>query len=327
MKTKKHAIYLGTALIGLAAMHAFGAKPAWADRIGNGGVGVVCRDSQGKVLNVQLLDIFEGENLGENPLTYPTGDLDVDARIQLVKLRMASNPRFLRAFQTKLARVKEKILILRKEELGLTPTNDAFPALYKKDCAFEQVANAMPDGWIRVDRELWPHLDPLNLAALYVHETVYAVAGGANSTRSRRLTMHVLASNGDDNKIRVLMKQLSKRLSAPPSTPPPAPPKSWPQTLTSGIYESDGGVRLCSIRIEHLGENGLLGTYYGGCAFSGFSATLEFRPGEKTSYESTSACHMLLNKITIVNATTFISAREYYGCGPEERLKVYRLLN
>jgi hypothetical protein len=243
-------------IVGCFGMVALGlASSAWADRVGNGGVGVVCRTPKGQILSAQMLDIFEGKNMDANPLHYAENGMDLDTRIQLATVQMVPNSKFLADFLTELSKVKANVVVLPREDVGLTPTNDAFPALYKKGCAFEQVANYMADGKIRVDREIYRHLNELNRAALYVHEAVYAVAradaGETNSIRSRKLTAQVLAQNPDTGVVRALMTQL-----VTPLTPPvPQHPAAF-NAIVPGAYRPENP-NICEFEItknEQTGE-------------------------------------------------------------------------
>lgn len=298
---------VGRQFAGALALSVLAINSAWAaegDRSGNGGVGVVCRDPHGKILNAQMLDIFEGENMDQNPLQYSQSGLDVNTMIRLAALQMISNAQFTKDFQTELAKVKANIVILPSTDVGLTPTNDAFPALYKKGCAFEQVANYMNDGKIRVDREIYNQLDKLNRAALYVHEAVYALSrnrvGETNSIRSRKLTAQVMADNSDAGVIGELMTQLET-----PPTPPTPPETDWVGLLRNGTYVSDNS-RYCDIRITTVNSTKLFATFVGNCHRSD-SAKLYFNLGQRASWTSSGYCDTLLNQIEIIDSNTFVA--------------------
>ena len=206
---------------------------------GNGGVGIVCRNPRGNILSVEMLDIYEGRI--QNSLTYAAEPTDTDVRIGMTEPKMISNPSFLREFQNELARVRAGWIFLPRGT-GLEPTNDAFPVINRRGCAFEQVANYTDEGQIYVDRELFSQMDSLNQAALYLHEAIYKLARNqvqeTTSIRTRRIVAHLLARNGDSAVIAELMRQLS----TPPAPPaPPTPPSRlqlWAGRWTDGVETS-----------------------------------------------------------------------------------------
>jgi len=189
------------------------APKAWSEgtSVGNGGVTVVCRNLKGTILSVQLLDLFEGENL-KPKLLYSKKSFSSDEFIRIAEDRMKSNPTFLKVFQAELMNVRSNVVELNKL-VGLQPTNDAFPVINKKGCKFEQLANYRDqENTIYLDREISDQLDQLNKAAFYVHEVSYSLsrrhAKDTNSIRARKLTMHLLADNGTLSEIESLMSQI-----------------------------------------------------------------------------------------------------------------------
>lgn len=227
----------------LTALIAASASPSQAgERVGNGGVGVVCRDPRGNILSAEMLDVFEGKN--QFGLKYEgSPSLDVDTMVNLAQLTMTANQKFLLDFQSELPKVRSKITFLARG-VGLEPTNDAFPVINKKGCEFEQVANYTGDGNIYVDKEIFDRFDKVNQAALYVHETVYAVArtnvGETDSIRSRKVTAHVLAKTPDSGVIRKLMTALTTR-PAPPA--PVMPAERIRYVSAKGVYDWSGHMR------------------------------------------------------------------------------------
>ncbi|MGK5081889.1 hypothetical protein WDW37_01195 [Bdellovibrionota bacterium FG-1] len=232
------------------------------ERIGNGGVGVVCRNPQGRIVGTpEMLDVFEAGNQYHLNFDKSPG-ISVDMRVNLAQLQMTSNQKFLSDFQTELARVRSKITFLNRG-IGLEPTNDAFPVINKRGCKFEQVANYSNDGNIYVDKEIFDRLDGVNQAALYVHETVYAIArhevGETSSIRSRRLTGQVLANNSDSGVIRELMAQLS----TPPAPVAPPKPQRPIDKIVNGATYVDMGQEYCALHIEKNANTELVITFIG----------------------------------------------------------------
>jgi hypothetical protein len=221
MNKKVNWLFLSFATL-QAATGMFSPEGALAgDGVGNGGVSVVCRYPNGRIKSAELLDLFEAK-LPPYNLSYSSASTDIETRLELVQLKMVSNQKFLLDFQSELPKVRTKILPMPRD-VGIEPTNDAFPMIHKKGCKFEQVANYAEDGNIYLDQEIFDAMDELNQAALYAHETIYSIArtnvGELSSKRSRQLTAQVLASNGTTEVIRGLMTQL---VEAPKSVPAPA---------------------------------------------------------------------------------------------------------
>lgn len=173
---------------------------SFASGVGNGGVSVVCRDVNERILSAELLDIYEGKVLyGKN---Y-NNNLDSDKKVELAQLKLISHPDFSSAFQEELAKVKAILMYVPVGNI-LTPTNDAFPTILKKGCAFEQVANYTDDGDLLVSQEIYNHLNEVDKAALLVHETVYAIfreSGATDSRQARKFTAELLAKNVDQKMI------------------------------------------------------------------------------------------------------------------------------
>lgn len=186
-------------LVGISVLSLMSAS-SFASGVGNGGVSMVCRDANERILSAELLDIYEGKvRYGKK---Y-NNSLNSDTKVELAQLKLINHPDFLSAFQKELARV---LAILMYVPVGniLTPTNDAFPTILKKGCVFEQVANYTDDGDLLVSQEIHNHLSEVNKAALLVHETVYAIfrgKGATDSRQARKLTAELLAQNADQKVI------------------------------------------------------------------------------------------------------------------------------
>ena len=189
-------------LLTMIAVLSFSTVSASTDSsgVGNGGISVVCRDNADRITSAQLLDIYEGKvRFGK---TYDN-QLDVDTKVELAQLKLVQHPDFLAAFQEELAKVKAMMVYIPVGN-GLTPTNDAFPAVFKKGCDFEQLANYTEEGDLLVSQEIYNELATVDRAALLVHETVYALLrknGATDSRQARKLTAELLAQNADQKVI------------------------------------------------------------------------------------------------------------------------------
>lgn len=237
-----------TAGLAAFAVTSLGILPSFAragEKVGNGGVAVVCRTAAGAITSAELLDIFEGVN--QMSLSSPDRNIGVDLEIDIAKTRMVSNPSFLSKFTDELAAVKSNLVFLPRG-IGLEPTNDAFPVINKRGCKFENVANYSTDGRIYIDSEIFQELKPVHQAALYVHETVYAIArnvqGETSSVRSRKLTAQIMASQPDLQVVKSLMEILG--------TAPTPVPVDQTGGIVEGRFDPIGTAKYCSWQITRI---------------------------------------------------------------------------
>jgi hypothetical protein len=181
---------------------------SWAGGdVGNGGVSVICRDSLGKITSAELLDIFEGREIYGRK--YLNDNISVDTKLEISQLKISRHPTYLTKFQDELAKVQANLVFIG-EGIELNPTNDALPTISKNGCNYEQVANYTYEGEVLVSREIYNAFDVNNKAALFIHEAVYALRrkeGDKNSQKSRRLTAHLVANNGDQKIIDQLVSE------------------------------------------------------------------------------------------------------------------------
>lgn len=192
-------------VIGLSMLTSF---TSWAGGdVGNGGVSVVCRDSLGEITSAELLDIFEGREIYGRK--YINENIGVDTKLEISQLKLSRHPTYLTKFQDELAKVQANLIFIR-EGIELNPTNDALPTISKNGCNYEQVANYTDEGEVLVSREIYNAFDVNNKAALFIHEAVYALrrkVGDKTSQKSRRLTAHLVANNGDQKIIDQLVSE------------------------------------------------------------------------------------------------------------------------
>jgi hypothetical protein len=200
--TKKMMTFLAT--LTLSSTMAFASEGG----VGNGGVSVVCRDKADRIESAQILDIYEGEvRFGKK---YER-ELDPDAVVELVQLKLVNYPGFLSSFREELAKVKAMMLYIPVGN-DLAPTNDAFPVIMRSGCKFEQLANYTDDGDLLVSQEIYNELANVDRAALLVHEVVYSLfrKGNAKDSRqARKLTAELLAQNFDQALINKIIEKNS----------------------------------------------------------------------------------------------------------------------
>ncbi|MBI2606758.1 MAG: hypothetical protein HYW49_11835 [Deltaproteobacteria bacterium] len=186
----------------------FAGKGGSGRDVGNGGLAVVCRDSEGAIDIVEVLDLFEGRS--QYGLNIPEGKWDVDTLLESAIVRLKSRQDFQRGVQAELAHVRSNLKKLPKN-VRLLNIDDAFPLVIMPPCKFEQLAAYARDGKIYLDSELHKALTKTQEAALYLHEAIYKVAryhGAANSVQARKLNAHLFTETADAAAIDALVDEL-----------------------------------------------------------------------------------------------------------------------
>lgn len=181
---------------------------------GNGGVSVVCRDTNEKIESAQILDIFEGEVRYGKKYDNIT---DPETKIQLAQMYLTKYPEFLEAFRNELAKVRAIIMYV-PVGIILKPTDDAFPIIEKKGCQYEQLANYTEEDDLLVSQEIYNELKNVDKAALMIHEVLYSLFreyGAKDSRQARKLTAELLAKNADQRVIDLIIEKTFKETSAP----------------------------------------------------------------------------------------------------------------
>jgi hypothetical protein len=172
---------------------------------GNGGVSVVCRNLNGSIMSAQILDLYEGEELYGR--TYGDNAIPVETKIKLAELKISENPSYLKKFKREMVLVKSNMVFVGNDNI-LESTNDALPIMRRKGCKFEQLANYTNDGDLYVSQEIYDALDNNNKAALFLHEAIYSIRrkiGDNNSRNARKLVAHLMAIDGDQGVIDILV--------------------------------------------------------------------------------------------------------------------------
>jgi len=176
------------------------------DKGGNGGVSVVCRDTNGKITSAEILDIYEGRETRRK--TYVDSSIDVDSTINLNMYKLVHIPYFLSELEKELSIVKKNIVFV-SEGNNVLPTNDAFPEISRRGCQFEQLANYTPGGKVLVSQEIYNQLDTLNKAALFIHEAFYSyrrTLGDKTSRKSRVFVSEIMATVSEPVLLSALFK-------------------------------------------------------------------------------------------------------------------------
>jgi hypothetical protein len=180
---------------------------------GGGGKGVVCRNPDQSIRSVELLDLWEGQELRNQVPVVPTQDLATTVDAALLNLSNALHLRstgdncmgptcFVREMRETAAKFvtnSNSLQFLRG--VRLEDTGDAMEVVRPENCAVEQIVNYQRAGApILVNQDLYEKLDLTNQAALIAHESFYALlrthVGEATSIRTRRAVSYVFSGHG-----------------------------------------------------------------------------------------------------------------------------------
>ena len=190
MKNYLKTIGISTLLLMILSTVAFA-----GERGGNGGVSVVCRNKKGNIKSAELLDIYEGREIYGKKYN-PEYHFEIEWAL---RGKLAKYPQFFGQIKYQQRLLPKAIFVPLGNDIILT--NDAFPLIKKKGCEFEQLANYTDDGELLISQEIYEELDLFNRAALFIHESIYALrrkfAGDLNSQISRKLVANLLAIDGN----------------------------------------------------------------------------------------------------------------------------------
>jgi hypothetical protein len=159
---------------------------------GNGGGGIVCRDSSGQVTSVEILDFYEARTLRGLNIDLGSEGLGVEEKIRLALSRLAfvspiraqrySLEALALASDAKLAsggasndQLKLSVFL---SGVDLTFTEDTAHIAVPSGCKVEQIINQRDqefpeDRRFTFNRDIWEKMDSLNQAGLILHEVIY----------------------------------------------------------------------------------------------------------------------------------------------------------
>jgi hypothetical protein len=169
---------------------------------GNGGGAWVCEDTQNNLRWVELADLDVGRELGFNiPVGSHGSEEEWMAKVH-GKLREL-DPSSDREFEIEVNRIKKAVSFTDSSVIGFVRDSILPPAWPKSfTCAggfpqYQLVARYSEYGTLYVDRRLFAALDPMNRAALWTHEAMYAICrkrfGDTMVDRARLLTAVLLS--------------------------------------------------------------------------------------------------------------------------------------
>lgn len=167
---------------------------------GNGGDVVVCRNTEGKVISTQMLDLYEGWQLRGLEAKLGGKDLNLEEKIELLLFRISTRSKDIsNLLEKEINQFKYRAVYLSDVILNDIPDSDHLYIL--KGCEIKQIAiqghiygrgpHDDRDRDIIVDLELFNQLDDDNQLALMLHEVLYTLAIKKGHENSRRVRMLV----------------------------------------------------------------------------------------------------------------------------------------
>lgn len=165
---------------------------------GNGGGAVVCRDSSGKIVSAELLDLWERR--ASKQATYQSSaavnDLIKWALVRISKNNAAFGARVRQAYEE-----NRKIVTEVADGISLKSPDDAFEWMFEDGCKLEGAANYQTrfgNDRLYIDLRIVQMMSPTSQAALWIHEAIYKVLrqddGDTNSLRTRDIVSQIFAS-------------------------------------------------------------------------------------------------------------------------------------
>jgi len=154
-----------------------------------GGTSIVCRDASQNIVSAELLDLYEARIL--SGLSIPADDRQHDLQLEDAIVRASNvSPRvrnsnhsgILRDLQNGVRAIKAKTKFL--SGVTLKPTDDAEEVAAPRGCNVEQTATYTDQGSVLIDADIWAVMDETNKAALYLHESLYAILRKLNGDRT-----------------------------------------------------------------------------------------------------------------------------------------------
>lgn len=168
---------------------------------GNGGIGAVCRNPDGSIRDVVLLDLVEADFDGIT-IVRPLGS--PDAYLKHANRLLENMPLAKSRFESALKRVKSEVQ-LKDKKFALPDPRDFNPRASLKGCPFE-VIGLYDDGEqkLAVDSEIFAKMSPIQKEAFFFHEAAYWVTrrfGAQTSDLSRRIVGQLFAQKTDQAKL------------------------------------------------------------------------------------------------------------------------------
>ena len=164
---------------------------------GGGGRGVVCKNTDGSIASVELLDFFEGKNLEGYTIPDRAGDYHTIIQNEFVQ-KTKDRPHLSYLSKEWLPKVNNGLKILppgfRLEKVEDSGEIFNLPS----NCTIEQLANFQGISRIFVVGDFWNKMSETSKAGLVVHELLWFVerfTGVESSSRTRRTVARYFASD------------------------------------------------------------------------------------------------------------------------------------
>jgi hypothetical protein len=163
-----------------------------ASKGGGGGLVVACYKGD-ELVNVELLDLYEGRAKG---IKYAALSGDWEKDVQDLAMKIAKNDEHAKYFIDTLKRITSTYRFI-PEDSELELTNDAFPAFLPRGCKAKQVANYYNDRLVWIDSALFNKMSYRDQLALAFHETIYYMERinrpDSDSRYTRTITAHIFS--------------------------------------------------------------------------------------------------------------------------------------
>lgn len=146
------------------------------DRAGNGGDGIVCRNSQGAIQSVELLDFYEaraerGQKIELDPLKS-VGELMKDLTKHLAFHEISLAQEVMKNYQLF---ISESVFLSGVELVDIPDSNHISVPL---GCKVEQIAIQrrplmLGEKFYKINKDIWDKMDNVNRAGLLLHELLF----------------------------------------------------------------------------------------------------------------------------------------------------------
>ncbi len=255
----------GVVLVGIGTHGALA-----ADRLGNGGDGVVCHGSDGQIVSVELLDIYEARtrSMTLDPAIPSTSRREHIAYVldRLTRYDLYRGQKYqkraiqiLKDIEALEADPSAASELVRFTSDRLVDIPDTGMATYPEGCQIDQMivrADELFPGDKRftIRKSLWTNLNSFNQAASILHEAIYEdfSADGFTSATSRYFNAAIHGAAFQERKdYFALTATLKIRPQATPMDLQTGNPDfAWEQTGTYGKYEGRIGRCIAANRWE-----------------------------------------------------------------------------
>lgn len=166
---------------------------AYAGKEAHGGNTVICRNTNGKISSVQLLDFYEGEALFGLTIPKKPASYLVQARQVASNLESVVGNRHRQLVERVIANLR---FLPKGVRLKVVDDSDDI-LIPPKSCSVEQTALFTDDGLIHIVSDYWSLMSETDKAGLILHEALYSFmrmySGATDSVRSRKINAYAFS--------------------------------------------------------------------------------------------------------------------------------------